>query len=142
MTRSTERAASYVRTDSEGGLPSREEQLATIGVYAREMGYELVAGYEDIQAPGSLLYRKPALKEAIENIKEDEDWEVLLVAEPRCVSDSETALHELVHKFSLYGNRLECPGRSWDELREAMGTYRRGMARRGSRLESRAEESA
>ena len=142
MTRSAERAASYVRTDPEGQLPSRKEQLAAIEAYAGKLGYELVAGYEDLQAPGILLYRKPALKEAIENIKEDEDWGVLLVAEPRCVSDSETALHELVHKFSLYGNRLECPGRSWDELREAMGTYRRGMARRGSRLESRAEESA
>ncbi len=73
------------------------------------MGYELVAAYEDLEAPGNLLYHRPGLKAAINNIKELEEWEVLVVADPRCVSDTESALHEFVHKFSLYGNRLESP---------------------------------
>lgn len=125
-----ERAASYIRTDPEGSLPSREEQRAAIEAYAREMNYELVADYEDLEASGTLLYHKSALKEAIENIKEYEDWEVLLVVEPHCVSDNESAIHELVHKFSLYGNRLECPYRSWEDFLAAMTAYRREMARR------------
>ncbi|MEJ7871025.1 MAG: hypothetical protein WKF67_02110, partial [Rubrobacteraceae bacterium] len=54
----------------------------------------------------------------------------LLVAHPGCVSDNETALYELVHKFYLYNNRLECPTRSWEEFLSAMTVYRRGMARR------------
>jgi hypothetical protein len=39
-------------------------------------------------------------------------------------------LHEFVHKFSLYGNRLESPARSWDELLSDMKVYRREMSRR------------
>ena len=41
---------------------------------------------------------------------------MLLVAEPACVSDTESALHEFVHKLSLYGNRLESPARSWEDF--------------------------
>jgi DNA invertase Pin-like site-specific DNA recombinase len=124
------RAASYIRTDLEGLLPPREEQRASVESYADEKGHELVAAYEDLGAPGTLLYHRPGLKEAINNIKELEDWEVLIVAHPRCVSDTESALHEFVHKFSLYGNRLECPTRSWEELLSAMKAYRRAMSQR------------
>jgi DNA invertase Pin-like site-specific DNA recombinase len=125
-----ERAASYIRTDLEGELPTREEQRASVAAYAAEKGYELVAAYEDPDAPGNLLYRRPGLKAAINNVKELEDWEVLVVAHPRCVSDTESALHELVHKFSLYGNRLECPARTWEKFLSAMKSYRRNMSRR------------
>jgi DNA invertase Pin-like site-specific DNA recombinase len=124
------RAASYIRTDPEGELPAREEQQTAIGAYAAEKGYHLVAAYEDLEAPGTLLYHRPGLKEAIDNIKELEEWEVLVVAYPRCVSDTESALHEFVHKFSLYGNRLECPTRTWEEFLSAMKAYRRAMSRR------------
>ena len=124
------RAASYIRTDPEGELPLREEQRSVIEAYAAEKGHELVAVYEDLGAPGALLYYRPGLKEAIKNIKELEDWEVLIVAHPRCVSDTESALHEFVHKFSLYGNRLECPTRTWEEFLSAMKSYRRAMSRR------------
>jgi DNA invertase Pin-like site-specific DNA recombinase len=124
------RAASYIRTDPEGELPAREEQQTAIGAYAAEKGYHLVAAYEDLEAPGTLLYHRPGLKEAINNIKELEEWEVLVVAYPRCVSDTESALHEFVHKFSLYGNRLECPTRTWEEFLSAMKAYRRAMSRR------------
>ncbi|MCA1687223.1 MAG: recombinase family protein [Actinobacteria bacterium] len=124
------RAASYIRTDPEGALLTQEEQRAAIEAYATEKGYELVAGYDDLEAPGTLLYYRPGLKEAINNIKELEDWEVLVVAHPRCVSDTESALHEFVHKFSLYGNRLECPIRTWEEFLSAMKAYRRVMSRR------------
>jgi DNA invertase Pin-like site-specific DNA recombinase len=124
------RAASYIRTDPGGELPSREEQRSVIRDHAHTEGYELVACYEDLGAPGKLLYHKPALREAIDNIKEAEDWEVLVVAHPRCLSDDESALHELVHKFSLYGNRLESPARHWEDSLEAMKAYRRGMSRR------------
>lgn len=124
------RAASYIRTDPEGELPSKREQRAAIESYAAEKGYELVAAYEDLEAQGTLLYHRPDLKEAINNIKELEDWEVLLAVHPRCISDTESALHELVHKFSLYGNRLEGPTRTWEELLSAMKSYRRGMSRR------------
>jgi DNA invertase Pin-like site-specific DNA recombinase len=124
------RAASYIRTDPEGELPAREEQQTAIGAYAAEKGYHLVAAYEDLEAPGTLLYHRPGLKEAISNIKELEEWEVLVVAYPRCVSDTESALHEFVHKFSLYGNRLECPTRTWEEFLSAMKAYRRAMSRR------------
>ncbi len=124
------RAASYIRTDPEGELPTREEQRTAIEAYAEGKGYELVAAYEDLGAPGTLLYHRPALREAINNIKELEDWEVLVVAHPRCVSETASALHELVHKFSLYGNRLECPTRTWKEFLSAMKAYRRAMSRR------------
>jgi DNA invertase Pin-like site-specific DNA recombinase len=124
------RAASYIRTELEGGLPSKEEQTAAIRAYATDNGYELVAHYEDLDAPGVLLYHRPGLKEAINNIKELEDWEVLLVARPRCVSDTESALHEFVHKLSLYGNRLESPERPWEEFLGDMKFYRRSMSRR------------
>lgn len=124
------RAASYIRTDPGGELPSCEEQRAAIHAFAASEDLELVATYEDLDAPGTLLYYKPALKEAINNIKEDEDWEVLVVAHPRCVSDDESAVHELVHKFSLYGNRLESPARPWEESLAAMKAYRREMSRR------------
>lgn len=124
------RAASYIRTDPEGELPRAEEQRAAISAYATARGYELVVAYEDLDAPGNLLYHRPGLKAAINNIKELEDWEVLIVAHPRCVSDTESALHELVHKFSLYGNRLECPGRTWDAFLSTMKAYRREMSRR------------
>ena len=124
------RAASYIRTDPEGELPTREEQRAAIAAYAAANGHELVAAYEDLEAPGNLLYHRPLLKEAINNIKELEDWEVLVVAHPRCLSDTESALHELVHKFSLYGNRIECPIRTWEEFLSAMKAYRRAMSRR------------
>ncbi len=124
------RAASYIRTDPEGVLPTREEQRTAIERYAESEGHELVAAYEDLEAPGTLLYHRPGLKKAINNIKELEDWEVLVVAHPRCVSETESALHELVHKFSLYGNRIESPTRSWEEFLSAMKAYRRAMSRR------------
>lgn len=124
------RAALYIRTDPDDGLPSREEQRTADVAYATEHGHEIVAEYQDPEAPGHLLYHKPGLKEAINNIKEREDWEVLIVADPRCVSDDASALHELVHKFSLYGNRLEGPGHGWDELVAGMKAYRREMSRR------------
>ncbi len=124
------RAASYIRTDLEGMLPTREEQRASVEAYADEKGHELVALYEDLGASGTLLYHRPGLKAAINNIKELEDWEVLIVAHPRCVSETESAVHEFVHKFSLYGNRLECPTRTWEEFLSAMKAYRRAMSRR------------
>jgi DNA invertase Pin-like site-specific DNA recombinase len=122
-------AASYIRTDPDGVLPTREAQTAAISAYATASGHELVARYEDLEAPGLLLYYRPGLKAAINNIKELEDWEVLLVAEPACVSDTESALHEFVHKLSLYGNRLESPARSWEEFLDDMKSYRRAMGR-------------
>jgi DNA invertase Pin-like site-specific DNA recombinase len=124
------RAASYIRTDLEGMLPTREEQRASVEAYAEGKGHELVALYEDLEASGTLLYHRPGLKAAINNIKELEDWEVLIVAHPRCVSETESALHEFVHKFSLYGNRLECPTRTWEEFLSTMKAYRRAMSRR------------
>jgi DNA invertase Pin-like site-specific DNA recombinase len=111
-------------------LPTREEQRASVEAYADEKGHELVALYEDLGASGTLLYHRPGIKAAINNIKELEDWEVLIVAHPRCVSETESALHEFVHKFSLYGNRLECPTRTWEEFLSAMKAYRRAMSRR------------
>ena len=122
-------AASYIRTDPDGALPTREAQMAAISAYAAATGHELVAGYEDLEAPGLLLYYRPGLKAAINNIKELEEWEVLLVAEPACISDTESALHELVHKLSLYGNRLESPARSWETFLAEMKAYRRAMGR-------------
>jgi len=124
------RAASYIRTEPEGSLPTREEQTAVIRAYAAGQDYKLVAHYEDLDAPGILLYHRPGLKEAINNIKELEEWEVLLVARPRCVSDTESALHEFVHKLSLYGNRLESPERPWEEFLADMKSYRRTMSQR------------
>jgi DNA invertase Pin-like site-specific DNA recombinase len=124
------RAASYIRTDPEGELPRAGEQQAAVEAYAAERGYELVATYEDLEARGNLLYHRPGLKAAINNIKELEEWEVLVVAHPRCVTDTDSALHEFVHKFSLYGNRLESPSRSWAESLSAMKAYRREMSRR------------
>jgi DNA invertase Pin-like site-specific DNA recombinase len=124
------RAAAYIRTEPEGGLPSREEQMAAIRAYAADQDYELVANYEDLDAPGVLLYHRPGLKRAINNIKELEDWEVLLVAHPRCVSDTASALHEFVHKLSLYGNRMESPDRPWEEFLADMKSYRRAMSKR------------
>jgi DNA invertase Pin-like site-specific DNA recombinase len=121
------KAALYIRTDPERELPDAAEQRALLEAYAAENVYEVAARYEDLGAPGELLYRKPGLRAAIHNIKEVEDWEVLLVALPRCVSDTESALHELVHKLSLYGNRLESPRRTWEEFLSAMKAYRRGM---------------
>lgn len=123
-------AATYIRTDPEGTLPAAEEQRRLLKDYAAEQGYKVVAQYEDLGAPGKLLYNKPGLKQAIENIKESEDWEALLVAEPRCVSDDESALHELVHKFSLYGNILQSPERGWEEFLAKMRSYRRAQSRR------------
>jgi DNA invertase Pin-like site-specific DNA recombinase len=122
-------AASYIRTDPDGVLPTKEEQTAAISGYAAASGHEIVARYEDLEAPGLLLYYRPGLKAAINNIKELEDWEVLLVAEPACVSDTESALHEFVHKLSLYGNRLESPSRPWDDFLADMKSYRRAMGR-------------
>ena len=104
--------------------------MAAIRAYAGSQDYELVAHYEDLDAPGILLYHRPGLKEAINNIKEIEGWEVLLVARPRCVSDTESALHEFVHKLSLYGNPLESPDSPWDEFLAAMKSYRRAMSQR------------
>ena len=127
---SVARAATYIRTDPEGELPPAQEQREALETYAGRAGHEIVARYEDLDAPGFLLYHRPGLKEAINNIKEQEDWEVLLVAHPRCVSDTESAVHEFVHKFSLYNNRLECPTRGWEEFLSAMKAYRREMARR------------
>ena len=122
-------AASYIRTDPDGALPTEEEQKAAISAYAAAAGHEIVARYEDLEAPGLLLYNRPGLKAVINNIKELEDWEVLLIAEPACVSDTESALHEFVHKLSLYGNRLESPARSWDDFLADMNSYRRAMGR-------------
>jgi DNA invertase Pin-like site-specific DNA recombinase len=126
-------AASYIRTDPEGRLPTEDEQMAAILAYAAENGYDLVAHYKDLEAPGHLLYHRPGLKEAINNIKELEDWEVLVVAKPKCVSDTDSAVHELVHKLSLYGNRLESPARPWEDLLADMRSYRRAMASGGGR---------
>jgi DNA invertase Pin-like site-specific DNA recombinase len=120
-------AASYIRTEPEGGLPTKDEQISAIVAYADEHGLDLVAHYEDLDAPGLLLYYRPGLKEAIYNIKELEDWEVLVVAEPRCISDTASALHEFVHKLSLYGNRLESPARPWEDFLADMRSYRRAM---------------
>ena len=120
-------AASYIRTEPEGGLPPEDEQMAAIVAYAAENGHDLVAHYKDLNAPGLLLYYRPGLKEAINNIKELEDWEVLVVAEPRCISDTDSALHEFVHKLSLYGNRLESPARPWEGFLAEMKSYRRAM---------------
>lgn len=124
------RAASYIRTDPEGELPTVQEQRAAIEAYAAQKGYELVAAYEDLDARGNFLYHRPGLKAAINNIKELEEWDVLVVAHPRCISETGSALHEFVHKFSLYGNRLESPSRPWEESLSAMKTYRRGMSQR------------
>jgi DNA invertase Pin-like site-specific DNA recombinase len=124
------RAASYIRTDPNGELPAQEEQQTAVEAYVAQKGYDLVAAYEDLGVAGTLLYHRPGLKEAINNIKELEDWEILVVAYPRCVSDTGSALHELVHKFSLYGNRLESPTRTWEEFLSAMKAYRRAMSRR------------
>jgi DNA invertase Pin-like site-specific DNA recombinase len=123
-------AASYIRTEPEGTLPTKDEQMASILAYAAERGHDLVAHYEDLDAPGILLYHRPGLKEAINNIKELEDWEVLVISEPRCISETDSALHEFVHKLSLYGNRLESPARSWEDLLAGMRSYRRAMSRR------------
>lgn len=124
------RAATYIRTDPEGELPPAQEQGDALEAYAAEEGHEIVARYKDLGAPGFLLYYRPGLKEAINNIREEEDWEVLLVAHPRCVSDTESAVHEFVHKLSLYNNRLECPVRGWEEFLLEMKAYRRKMSRR------------
>ena len=124
------RAAIYIRTDPEGILPSYEEQNATLDGYAAREGHEIVARYEDLDAAGAYLYHRPGLKEAIRNIKEEEDWEVLLVALPRCISETETALHEFIHKFSLYNNRVESPEHGWEDLLADMKAYRREMSRR------------
>jgi len=120
-------AASYIRTEPEGTLPTEDEQMAAIVAYAAEHGLDLVAHYADLEAPGLLLYYRPGLKEAIHNIKELEDWEVLVVAEPRCISDTASALHEFVHKLSLYGNRLESPAHPWEDFLSEMKSYRRAM---------------
>jgi len=122
-------AASYIRTDPDSALPAKEEQMAAIAAYAAAGGHELVAYYEDLDAPGLLLYHRPGIKDAIYNIKELEDWEVLLVAEPRCISETESAVHEFVHKLSLYGNRLESPARPWEDFLAEMKSYRRAMGR-------------
>ncbi len=121
-------AAAYIRTDPEGELPSRDDQRAAITAYATEQNHRLVAVYEDLEAPGQLLYHRPGIKAAIDNIKEEEDWEVLIVAHPRTISDTESALHEFVHKFSLYNNRLESPLQTWDESLESMKSYRKAMS--------------
>jgi DNA invertase Pin-like site-specific DNA recombinase len=126
-------AASYIRTDPEGRLPTEDEQMAAILAYAAGNGYDLVAHYKDLEAPGHLLYHRPGLKRAINNIKELEDWEVLLVAQPECVSDTDSAVHEFVHKLSLYGNRLESPARPWENFLAEMRSYRRAMASGGGR---------
>ena len=120
----------YIRTDPEGSLPSHKEQEAVLEGYAAREGHEIVARYKDLDAAGAFLYHRPGLKAAIKNIKEEEDWEVLLVALPRCISETETALHEFVHKFSLYNNRVESPERGWEDLLSDMKAYRREMSRR------------
>ena len=124
------RAAYYIRTDPEGELPSQEEQRVHIEAYAATNGHEIVAHYEDLSAPGTLLYHRPGIKAAINNIKEEEDWEVLIVADPRAISDTASARHEFVHKFSLYNNRVECPIRDWEDLLSDMKAYRRAMSQR------------
>jgi DNA invertase Pin-like site-specific DNA recombinase len=124
------RAAIYIRTDPESELPEVRDQRDVLTAYAEEEGHEIVATYEDLNATGFLLYHRHGLKAAINNIKEDEDWEVLLVAHPRCVSDTESAVHEFVHKLSLYNNRLECPVRPWKDFLAAMKAYRTEMSRR------------
>jgi DNA invertase Pin-like site-specific DNA recombinase len=123
-------AAIYIRTDTEGELPTYEEQRSAAEAYAEEQGHEVVAEYTDLDATGFLLYYRPGIKEVIHNIKEREEWETLIVAHPRAISDDETALHEFVHKFSLYNNSLESPHHSWEEFLEAMRVYRRAMSRR------------
>lgn len=125
-----ETAAFYIRTNSREDLPLREEQLRAVEHLAEENGYEVVVRYEDVEAPGGFLYHKPQLKEAIDNIKEREEWSVLIAAEERCFSETSSARHELAHKFSLYGNRLECPDQSWEEFEAGMKSYRREMSGR------------
>ena len=124
------RAASYIRTDPEGDLPSLEEQRSSIEAHAATNGHEIIAFYEDLEAPGTLLYHRPGIKAAINNIKEEEDWEVLIVVDPRAISDTASARHEFVHKFSLYNNRVESPVLSWEDLLNEMKAYRRAMSRR------------
>ena len=124
------RAASYIRTDTDGELPTRDEQQSAIRAYAALTGHALVAAYEGLGAPGVLREHRRGRKEAINNVKELEDGEVVIDAHPRCISDTDSALHEFVHKFSLYGNRLESPARTWDEFLAAMKAYRREMSQR------------
>src|SRR5215218_8542514 len=100
--------------------------MAAIVAYAAEKSHDLVAHYKDLDATGLLLYHRPGLKEAINNIKELEYWEVLVVAQPRCISDTDST----VHKLSLYGNRLESPVRPWEDFLADMRSYRRAMSRR------------
>ena len=109
------------------GSPQRTSRWPPLRPTPPRTAHELVAHYKDLDAPGHLLYHRPGLKEAINNIKELEDWEVLIVAQPRCVSDTDSALHEFVHKLSLYGNRLESPHRPWDDFLTDMKSYRRAM---------------
>ena len=80
--------------------------------------------------PARFLYHRPGIKSTINNIKEEEDWEVLIVADPRAISDTASARHEFVHKFSLYNNRVECPVRDWEDLLDDMKAYRRAMSQR------------
>jgi hypothetical protein len=40
---------------------------------AREKGYEVVSCYEELEALSPLLYHRPGLEKAINNIKEEED---------------------------------------------------------------------
>ena len=102
--------------------------MSAIVAYAAENGHDLVAHYKDLDAPGHLLYHRPGLKDAISNVKELEDWEVLVVAQPGCVSDPHSAVHEFVQNLSLYGNRLGSPARPWDDFLADMRSYRRAMA--------------
>ena len=55
-------AASYIRTDPEGALPPKEAQMAAIAAYAAGEGYDLVARYEDLDAPASSSTTAPASK--------------------------------------------------------------------------------
>ena len=83
-------AATYIRTDPEGELPSAQEQREALEAYAAKEGYEIVTSYEDLEASGFLVYHRPGLRRAIANIKEAEAWEVVLVVHCRCVSESES----------------------------------------------------
>ena len=54
-------AASYIRTESEGGLPTEDEQMATIVAYAADNGHDLVAHMAGIDYCVALVEFDPQL---------------------------------------------------------------------------------
>ena len=47
------RAATYIRTDPEGELPSAQEQRKALEAYAAREEYQISTSYEDLRAPGN-----------------------------------------------------------------------------------------